>query len=422
MLKLSYIRENVELVRTAIAKKGVKLDLDALLSLDARITALKREGQELQTEKNAISKQFPSTPKDQHAALKAKSSALGERLAQIKPEQDAAQAELDGMLLWVPQPPADDVPVGPDDSGNVVVRQVGERPTFDFEPKDHVALLDQHGWADFERVAGVSGSRQFALKGAMVRLELALHQLMWDKLEREGFTLITVPDLVRESALVGTGHFPAGKEDAYYVAEDDLYLAGTAEVVLTGLHRGEILDADKLPILYAGYSPCFRREAGSAGKDVRGLLRVHQFTKTEQYVICRDDPAESEKWHATLLRLSEELLADLELPYQVLAVCTGDMGGGKFRMHDIETWMPSLQKYRETHSCSSLHSWQAVRADLRWRDEDGKVRHVHTLNNTAVATPRLLAPFLENHQQADGTIRVPEKLQPYLGGKVALGG
>jgi seryl-tRNA synthetase len=422
MLPIAFVRKNSDAVREAIRVKNVRLDLDALLGLDAKVTALKTELQALSTEKNALSKSFQSTPKEGHAALRARSTEIGARMAEVQPELDAAEASLRDALLWVPQIPSPQTPIGPDDSGNVVVRQVGERPTFDFEPTDHVALLDKHGWAEFERVTKVSGSRNFCLKGQAVRLELAMHQLMWDKMEREGFTLITVPDLVRDTALIGTGHFPAGREDAYYLQEDDLYLAGTAEVVLTGLHSGEILEEKDLPILYAGFSPCFRREAGSFGRDVRGLLRVHQFTKTEQYVICKEDPDESARWHERLLALSEELLADLELPYQVIEVCTGDMGMGKFRMHDIETWMPSLQKYRETHSCSSLHTWQAHRANLRYRDAEGKVRHVHTLNNTAVATPRLLAPFLENHQQVDGTVRVPKALQPYLGGRASLGG
>lgn len=420
MLQLAFIRKNADAVRHAIEVKGSKLDLDALLALDAKVASLKTILQDLQTERNALSKQFKGATKEQQADLRAQSTAIGDRITATQPELDAAEAELNALLWWVPNIPRADVPVGPDESGNVVIRQVGAIPTFAFAAKDHVQLVTDHGWADFERVAKISGSRSFALKGLLVRVEAAIHQLVWDKMEREGFTLITVPDLVKEHALLATGHFPAGREDVYTMPEDELFLAGTAEVVLTSLHSGEILEESQLPLLYAGWSPCFRREAGSFGKDVRGLLRVHQFTKTEQYVICKDDPAESEAWHAKMLAISEELLADLELPYQVIECCTGDMGMGKVKMHDIETWMPSLQKYRETHSCSTLHTWQAVRANLRYRDADGKVRFCHTLNNTAAATPRLLAPFLENHQQEDGSIRVPEKLRPYLGGREVL--
>lgn len=420
MLTLSFIRNHADAVRQAIVHKGVRLDLDELLGLDRRIAELKTEQQGLQAERNALSKQFKGATKEQQVELRARSTAIGDRIAAIEPELQGVQTRLDDLMWWVPNIPAADVPVGADADGNVVVRTWGETPTFDFPVKDHVAILAEHGWADFERVAKISGSRSFSLKGVMVRVEQAIHQMVWDKMEREGFTLITVGDLVKEASLLGTGHFPAGREDAYHLEADDLYLAGTAEVVLTGLHAGEILDEAQLPILYAGYSPCFRREAGSAGRDVRGLLRVHQFTKTEQYVICKDDAEESSRWHARLLAISEELLQDLELPYQVIECCTGDMGMGKVRMNDVETWMPSLGKYRETHSCSTLHTWQATRANIRYRDGEGKVRFVHTLNNTAAATPRLLAPLLENHQQADGSVRVPVKLRPYLGGRELL--
>jgi seryl-tRNA synthetase len=230
--------------------------------------------------------------------------------------------------------------------------------------------------------------------------------------------MITVPSMVKESALYGTGHFPFGREDAYYMEKDDIYLAGTAEVVLTSLHSDEILEENQLPILYAGYSPCFRREAGAAGKDTRGLIRVHQFMKVEQYVICKADFDESKKWHAALLACAEEVLQDLELPYQVIECCTGDMGAGKYKMNDIETWMPSENRYRETHSCSSLTDWQARRANLRYRENGtNKVRHCFTLNNTGIATPRVMAQFLENHQTADGKVRIPAKLRPYMNGK-----
>jgi seryl-tRNA synthetase len=228
---------------------------------------------------------------------------------------------------------------------------------------------------------------------------------------------MTVPALARPQAFVATGHFPGHEEEAYHIPADDLYLAGTGEIALTSLHSGEVIEADALPILYAGYSPCFRREAGSAGRDVRGLLRVHQFYKLEQYVICEDDDAVSAEWHARLLANAEMLLRELEIPYQVIETSTGDMGLGKFRMNDIESWVPSLGKYRETHSCSTLHDWQARRANLRWRDEERKVRFTHTLNNTALASPRIFAPLLENHQTEDGRVRLPVVLQALMGGE-----
>jgi seryl-tRNA synthetase len=230
-----------------------------------------------------------------------------------------------------------------------------------------------------------------------------------------GFTPITVPAIAREQAFLNQGQFPGHREETYELPNDDLWLAGTAEVVLTSLHSGEIIEPDKLPILYAGFSPCFRREAGSAGKDVRGLLRVHQFVKVEQYVICEADDEQSGQWHARLLELAESLLAALEIPYQVVETSTGDMGLGKYRMNDIESWVPSLGKYRETHSCSTLHDWQARRANIRYRGADGKVRFAHTLNNTALASPRILVPLLENHQTKDGRVRLPKALQELMG-------
>ncbi|HZV22298.1 MAG TPA: serine--tRNA ligase [Luteimonas sp.] len=261
----------------------------------------------------------------------------------------------------------------------------------------------------------VSGSRTYCLKGALALLETKLMAWALDKIASAGFTPITVPAIAREQAFLNQGQFPGHKEETYELPNDDLWLAGTAEVVLTSLHSGEILETDKLPILYAGYSPCFRREAGSAGKDVRGLLRVHQFVKVEQYVICEADDAQSAAWHARLLELAESLLRDLEIPYQVIETSTGDMGLGKYRMNDIESWVPSLSKYRETHSCSTLHDWQARRANIRYRGSDGKVRFAHTLNNTALASPRILVPVLENHQTEEGRVRLPKAMQELMG-------
>jgi seryl-tRNA synthetase len=232
--------------------------------------------------------------------------------------------------------------------------------------------------------------------------------------------VISVPVLVREEPLTGTGQFPGHREETYAITADDLYLAGTAEVALTGLHSGEILDLRQLPIRYAGISPCFRREAGSAGRDVRGLLRVHQFEKVEQWVMCAADDAESDRWHFEILGAAEHLLQGLGLHYEVVECATGDMGAGKYRMNDINTWFPSLGKFRETHSCSSLHDWQARRANLRYRDAGGTVKFAYTLNNTAIATPRLLAALVENYQTADGKVTVPEVLRPYLGGRAEL--
>jgi seryl-tRNA synthetase len=255
-----------------------------------------------------------------------------------------------------------------------------------------------------------------------VLLEQNLLRLALDTMVDKGFTPLSVPSFATEAAFTGTGHFPGGRDQVYYIELDDKYLTGTSEVTLNALHSGENLSEDDLPILYAGMSSCFRREAGSAGLDVRGLIRVHLFNKVEQYVMCTNDDDESHAWHQRLLETSEQLLQALEIPYRVVECCTGDMGLGKYRMFDVESWVPSERLYRETHSCSNLHDWQARRADLRYRGKDGKVRFCHTLNNTAIATPRVLVPFLENHQQQDGSIRLPDKLRPYFRGQERLSG
>jgi len=416
MLSLPFIREHPDVVRKAIADKNVALDLDALLALDGEVRALKTRVDGLRAERNAISDGFKSAAPEERPALGAKAKAIGAEIGEAEATLGEKQAALDTLLLRVPNVPWQGAPVGPDESANVVVRQEGAVPDFDFEPLDHVALVEKNDWADLARITQVAGSRHYCLKGRLALLEQALMFWAQQRLAADGFTCMTVPAMARPQAFVATGHFPGHEEEAYHIPADDLYLAGTGEIALTSLHSGEIFEADQLPVLYAGYSPCFRREAGSAGRDVRGLLRVHQFYKLEQYVICRDDDEESGKWHQRLLANAEVMLEALEIPYQVIETSTGDMGAGKFRMNDIESWVPSLGKYRETHSCSTLHDWQARRANLRWRDEERKVRFVHTLNNTALASPRILVPLLENHQTADGRVRLPAPLRELIGG------
>jgi seryl-tRNA synthetase len=417
MLSLQFIREHPDAVRKAIADKNVRLDLDALLALDGEVRALKTEIDELRRQRNEISAGFKSAAPEERPALGARAKEMGARSADMERVLAQKSAEMDGLMLRMPGIPWGGAPVGPDESFNLVIRTEGATPQFDFEPLDHVALVEKNDWADLSRITQVAGSRMYALKGRLALLEQALMFWAQQRLAGDGFTLMTVPALARPQAFVATGHFPGHEEEAYEIPKDELYLAGTGEIALTSLHSGEILEAQQLPILYAGYSPCFRREAGSAGRDVRGLLRVHQFYKLEQYVICEDDEAESARWHERLLANAEGMLKALEIPYQVVETSTGDMGLGKFRMNDIESWVPSLGKYRETHSCSTLHDWQARRANLRWRDGERKVRFVHTLNNTALASPRILVPLLENHQQADGRVRLPEAIRPLMGGE-----
>jgi seryl-tRNA synthetase len=430
MLDLKFIRENPEEVRRAANLKNVHVDLDALLQTDRALRHLQIEIETLRSEKKQIAATTQKLLREADGAilgfqtldprgveLTQRAKQVNDKLKFAETSQAKLKADLGQLLLQVPNIPYDGAPVGPDESFNTVIKTVGEVPKFDFEPLDHVALIEKNDWADLSRIVQVSGSRTYCLKGRLALLETKLMGWALGKIADAGFTAITVPAIARGEAFFNQGQFPGHMEETYQIPADELWLAGTAEVALTSLHSGEILEADKLPVLYAGYSPCFRREAGSAGKDVRGLLRVHQFVKVEQYVICEADDAVSAEWHAKLLGLAEHLLGELEIPYQVIETSTGDMGLGKYRMNDIESWVPSLGKYRETHSCSTLHDWQARRANLRYRGADGKVRFAHTLNNTALASPRILVPLLENHQTADGRVRLPKALQELMGGE-----
>jgi seryl-tRNA synthetase len=416
MLSLDFVKSNRADVERAIRDKGVDLDLDSLLALDAEARGLKTEIDRLRAERNAVSARFKDASSEEKAQLGRAAKEAGARAAELESELSGKEAAIKTLMLSLPGIPYQGAPVGPDESFNTVVRKEGNPPTFDFDPLDHVALIEKNDWADLSRITHVSGSRTYCLKGRLALLETKLMGWALERIAEAGFTPITVPAIAREQAFLNQGQFPGHREETYELPNDDLWLAGTAEVALTSLHSGEIIEADRLPILYAGYSPCFRREAGSAGKDVRGLLRVHQFVKVEQYVLCEADEAQSAEWHAKLLEQAELLLRALEIPYQVIETSTGDMGLGKYRMNDIESWVPSLGKYRETHSCSTLHDWQARRANLRYRGADGKVRFAHTLNNTALASPRILVPLLENHQTADGRVKLPRALQELIGG------
>jgi seryl-tRNA synthetase len=419
MLDRRFIRSNPDAVKQAVRAKGLDLDVDELLDVDQRVRGLTTGLDEAQAQRKSSAKEFAKADEARRAELRVEHKELESRLSQLREQLSEASAQLQELLLRTPTIPWEGAPLG-DESANVTIRSWGQRPEFDFTPLDHVELLEKRDWAEFARARKVAGERAYALKKEAVLLERALHSYALDVLLDLDFTVISVPSLVTEMPLVGTGQFPGHREETYAIPADDLYLAGTAEVALVGLHSGEILDKKQLPVRYAGISPCFRREIGSAGRDVRGLLRVHQFEKVEQFVICLADDAESDRWHTELLETAERLVQGLGLAYQVLEIATGDMGAGKYRMNDIETWFPSLQHYRETHSCSSLHDWQARRANLRYRDTDGTIRFAYTLNNTAVATPRLLAALIENQQTATGEIQVPEALRPYLGGRELL--
>ena len=422
MLDIDFITENPDVVRHAIEVKHVDLDLDELLHAHAAMKAVLQEVESLRAERNRLSKLTGSAAKEERQQYIDQSRALGEQLKDIEPRLRELELQLRDLLLRVPNIPAEDEPVGHDEEDNVEHHAWGQAPSFEFEARDHVDLVEMNDWADLQRTGKIAGPRTYMLKGRLVELEMAIWRMALDLLRERGFTAMEVPSLAKEEAFIGTGHFPSTVEDVYYLEKDDLYLAGTSEVSLNYIHSGEILSEADLPKAYAGFSLCFRREAGAAGRDVRGLFRVHQFYKVEQYVLMQADRDESRRWFERLLDNAETLVQALELPYRVVRTCTGEMGTGKVRMWDIECWIPSQGRYRETHSVSELYDWQARRADLRYRDAEGKMRHAFTLNNTAVATPRLLIPLLEVHQQADGSVRIPEKLRPYLGGLETIGG
>ena len=415
MLALDYIKANRETVERAIREKGVGLDLDALLELDTEVRAAKTEIDRLRTERNAVSARFKDATPEEKAELGRQAKEAGARASKLENELAGKEGELGALMLKLPGIPYEGAPVGPDESFNTVIRTEGRAA--------HVRLRAARPCrADREErlgrtVAGYPGVGQPHLlpQGRAGAARDQADGLGAGEDFGRGLLADHRPGDRARQAFLNQGQFPGHEEETYQLPNDELWLAGTAEVVLTSLHSGEIIEDDKLPVLYAGFSPCFRREAGSAGKDVRGLLRVHQFVKVEQYVICEADDEQSAEWHARLLELAESLLRELEIPYQVIETSTGDMGLGKYRMNDIESWVPSLGKYRETHSCSTLHDWQARRANIRYRGSDGKVRFAHTLNNTALASPRILVPLLENHQTGDGRVRLPKAMQQLMG-------
>ena len=416
MLDIKYIRENGELLKKTAEQKLVDIDIDRLLDLDRMIKDKNVIVEQMRSERNALSSKIPTLQGNEKQENVNKVKLLKEEISKIEEELLPLQVEFEDLMYRVPNPTLPEVPVGKSDEENVEVRKVGEVRKFDFEPKSHIDLGLELDLMDFVHASKIAGSRTYYLKNEAVLLEMALCRFVVDKLVKKGFTPMSVPVMVKDTAMKGTGYFPIGKEQAYEIGEDGLYLVGTSEVSLVSYHNGEIVDVNEKPILYAGYSNCFRREAGTYGKDTKGLYRVHQFTKIEQVAICKADYDTQYKLHDFLLNNSEEILQDLKIPYRVVQVCTGDIGLGQVRKHDIEAWMPSRNSYSETHSCSSFNDFQARRSNIRYRDENGELRYAYTLNNTAIASPRVLIPILENYQNADGSITVPEVLVPYMGG------
>ncbi|MEN9825824.1 MAG: hypothetical protein RI953_1569 [Pseudomonadota bacterium] len=422
MLDPKFVRENLPYIAKASQLKRLPFDSERFAQIyDSRLQVLE-ETEKLRRQRNEGSDSVKKAKSaEEREALLATMREVNQKLSVCENKLREIEVEFEAIQATVPNPPSEDTPEGATDADNVEWRKEGLPPQFNFKPLDHIELGQKLGLIDFVRGTNVAGTRSYFLVGAGAELERAVHNLAVDLLTQRGFTLMSVPVLVRSSAMQGTGYLPGGADQAYFVEKDDMWLVGTAEVSLASYHAGEILEPAQLPVKICAHSSCFRREAGAHGKDTKGLYRVHQFQKIEQVVLCKPDKEESDKLHMELLKNAEDLLKLLELPYRVVKVCSGDLGQGQVKKHDIETWMPGRNAYGETHSCSSFYDYQARRLKIRTKDAAGKNQFVYTLNNTEVATPRVLIPLIENHQTEDGRIRIPKALQKYMGGREYIG-
>ncbi len=416
MLDIRFIRENPELVKEGARKKRIPVDIDRLLEVDEKRRKLLQESENLKAEKNTASQEIARLRGEEKTAAIAEMKSVAERIKSIDSELESILIEYNALMLQVPNPPDEDVPEGEDDQDNVELRRVGELPKFDFEPRDHVELGELLDIIDIPRGVKLAGARSYILKNEGVLLEYGILMYALKKMVELGFTPMIVPHLVKDIAMIGTAYFPGGEEQAYTCERDNLHLIGTAEVPVTSYHYDEILDEKSLPRYYCGISSCYRREAGTYGKDTKGLYRIHQFQKVEQVIICKADEKISAEKHEFITRNSENLVKDIGVPYRVVLVCSGDLGQPQKRKYDIECWMPSRGSYGETHSSSKFFDFQARRLKLRYRDSGGNVTYCHTLNNTFIASPRILISILECNQQRDGSVVVPEILRSYLGG------
>ncbi|HVY81813.1 MAG TPA: serine--tRNA ligase [Steroidobacteraceae bacterium] len=424
MIDVKLLRTDPEAVARNLARRGFVLDVSALRALDERRKQAQIENDRLRAERNAHAKAVGMAKGrgEDITPLLAKGEQLTQDLARVDQQLADLQVELDRWLAGLPNLLHESVPDGRDETGNVEVRRWGEPRKFDFEAKDHVVLGEKLGGLDFEAASRISGARFVVMRSAIARLHRALGQFMLDLHTREhGYTEVYVPYLVQSPALFGTGQLPKFKQDLFAVeGEGDFYLIPTAEVPVTNLVRDQILSADSLPLKFVAHTPCFRSEAGAAGKDTRGMIRQHQFDKVEIVHIVR--PADSYAALEQLTGHAEEVLKRLELPYRVVALCAGDIGNGSAKTYDLEAWLPGQNRYREISSCSNFEAYQARRMQARWRNPDtGKPEPVHTLNGSALAVGRTLVAVLENYQNADGSIAVPAALKPYMGGIERIG-
>jgi seryl-tRNA synthetase len=418
MLDIAFIRANADAVRTGCKNKQLDSSVvDTLLAVDEQRRGLLVQVEQLRAEVNINTeavKQAVTTGGKPSAEQIAIGKELKLKLKDLEPKLSDIEVAFKDALMQIPNIPADDVPVGPDESHNQVVRKEGELPKFDFTPKPHHELMENLKMLETKRAVKIGGFRTYFLQNDGLLLEQAVLRYAQDMMIKAGFMPIGAPVLVNPEAMSGTGYFPWGKED-HYKTQDGQILAGTSEVALTAYYQGDTLNESDLPIKMVGISPCFRREIGSYGKDTQGVIRVHQFNKVEQVVYTVADEEVTREWHQKMVGFSEQLLKDLGLSYQVLLMCSGDMGAGQRKKYDIETWFPSQDTYRETHSASYFNDFQARRLNIKYRAKDGTTKFVYTLNNTVAASPRLLAAIVENYQQADGSVVVPAVLQGYLG-------
>ena len=413
MIDLNLLRENPAAIKASQRARGASESLvDDAVAADAAWRAKLAEFETLRAEQNVLSKSVGAASKEDRPALVAKAGELSARVKAAEAESSEASAALDAILWRIENVVIDGVPAGGEDD-YVVIREVGNKPAFNFEARDHVALGELLDIIDIERGAKISGSRFYFLKGWGARLEIALMNMALDLAAKNDFTALITPTLVRPEVMAGTGFLGAHADEIYYLPADDLYLTGTSEVALAGYHRDEIVDLSEGPLRYAGWSTCYRREAGSHGKDTRGILRVHQFNKLEMFSYIAPEDAEAE--HAKLLSFQESMLQACELAYRVIDTAAGDLGSSAARKFDAEAWVPTQGTYRELTSTSNCTTFQARRLNVRYRKEDGKTAPVATLNGT-LATTRWLVAILETHQLEDGSVRVPKALQPYLGG------
>lgn len=419
MLDIKFIRENKELITEAVRKKRLDFKVEELLAIDDERVKLVGQVDELRRQQNEASEGIAGAEGDKKAELIEKMSKVKVELQKSEEALREAMKIWQSLMLLVPNIPDMSVPEGDDDSGNQEIKVWGERRKFEFIPKSHVDLMLNLKLADFDRGSKVAGFRGYFLKNEGAELSLALWQYAISVAREDGYTPMLAPIVNRPEMFMGTGYLPQGEEDLYKT-QDGEYLAGTAEVPTMGYYFDEVIPREHLPVKFVAFSPCYRREAGSHGKDTKGLIRVHEFYKVEQVVLCEANHEESVKYHEQILANAEKIMQGLGIPYRVVVNCTGDLGQGQVKKYDIEAWVPTENKYRETHSISYFHDFQTRRSNIKYKDADGKMRLVHSLNGTALASPRILVSLIENYQQADGSILIPKVLQPFLGGREVI--